>query len=297
MAGGWYAMNSLSSLSNALALLTALGPPSQSPSSDTRPSSKTSTSASSDPLSFGQVSAGSVATTLVNNTLGQGANSSSSPNDLFVGQVSQNSVTTLVEVNGLDQGSDSYAAAYAPFFQSQAQLYQRENSLTSQQISNALYSGTGLQMGGGIANDTFADEISSLENDAASASNVASTVSQWVAQGLPTNNASPTDTPGYYGDTVAQANTLIAEENSTAASDTNLAGSLLTAFNNHTLTFEKATDVQGLDYSATVTQEQDGSADSMSGSNSYNNSFLAQDADGKQHALAQFGDVMLYLSW
>jgi hypothetical protein len=292
MAGGWYAMNSLSSLSNALALLTALGPPSQSPSSDGSPSSKTSTSASSNLLSFGQVSASSLAATLVNNALAQGTNPSGSPDALLVAHVSQNSATTLVEENG--QGPNSYGSVFGSIFENEAQLFIGENSLTSQQISDALYSGTGLQMPLGIANATFAGMINSAENNASFLTDEA----QWLSAGMPSdNNPEGFDSASFENFTPAQISSLVAEDNAQAASDTESAGSLLTAFNNHTLTFEKATDVQGLDYSATFTTEQDGPVETGTSSDSYNQSFLTQDADGKQHALAQFGDVMLYLSW
>jgi hypothetical protein len=79
---------------------------------------------------------------------------------------------------------------------------------------------------------------------------------------------------------------------------TQLSGELLTAFSNHTLTFQNSAYVPGLDLSETSWVTQNGSVEHGSGvALTYNHAFVDDNPDGKQHALITIGDIGAYLTW
>ena len=88
-----------------------------------------------------------------------------------------------------------------------------------------------------------------------------------------------------------------------------LTSTLNTAFQNHTLTFEKATDVAGLNYDQTTTWNVSGNEVSAPGSLTYNTSMVSWDPHSsaavtttttgqrEDHTLVFIGGVALYASW
>jgi hypothetical protein len=176
----------------------------------------------------------------------------SSADFFVVAHASQNAVMTTIVNTGLNKTNANPQALnhYESFLQQAANTYLTDNEMTSQRISDALYSGQGIPVTPTLgANATMADELNGLDLNA----------------------------------------TEIAD-----------AAGISTAFQNHTLTIQKATDVQGLDYSETMWGVAYGNGGGGGISSSYSQAFLNADADGKRHLLesgSTGGNVMLYLTW
>lgn len=152
------------------------------------------------------------------------------------------------------------------------------NSMMSQQLSDALY-GAGLT-DATLANTkvTFADIMANDQHEVAGLSQLA-------------NDPTLSD---------AARQSYSASSKQIAA----LASSEQAAYDNHTLVFEKASEVNGLDYqrgTLNVTAT-DGNPNlppqgSTGVSSSYNTSFLLNNPDGKTHSIMNLNGVDLYLTW
>jgi hypothetical protein len=222
----------------------------------------------------------------------------SSADFFFVAHASQNAVMTTIVNTGLNKTNTNPQALnfYESDIQQQANTYLTDNEMTSQQISDALYSGQGIPVAsGGGANATMADEINALTQGVAYNTQFALELATRQAAGAIDDDMAAR--LGLSNNSDAQVNKLIAFIQNQAAGDSASAAGITAAFQNHTLTIQKATDVQGLDYSETVWGAAYGNGEGGGGSNSYNQSFLNADADGKHHALIGIGDVALYLTW
>jgi hypothetical protein len=75
------------------------------------------------------------------------------------------------------------------------------------------------------------------------------------------------------------------------------AAQLTAAFANHAVTFEKAVDVKGLDYSETDWGYGAGGGMGAYTSVSENQDFVTHNADGKQHTTMNFGGVAMFLTY
>jgi hypothetical protein len=222
----------------------------------------------------------------------------SSADFFFVAHASQNAVMTTIVNTGLNKSNANPQALnyYEADIQQQANTYLADNEMTSQQISDALYSGQGIPVAsGGGANATMADEINALTQGVAYNTQFASELATRQAAGAIDDDMAAR--LGLSNNSDAQVNKLIAFIQNQAAGDSALAAGITAAFQNHTLTIQKATDVQGLDYSETVWNSASGNGEGGGGSNSYSQAFLNSDADGKHHALIGIADVALYLTW
>jgi hypothetical protein len=241
----------------------------------------------------------------------QGASSGSpsqpqpaSSSDFSIGvTLSYKGITQSIVNNQLDQGSlgntdQSLVSAVTGYENTRIQ----NNNLSSQQISDDLYSGAGIptiggSAAGGDAMDTIASQTKLLQEQATGVSAIISQQTQWLAQGRPADNNLNVDAKTFQNMTDDQMAGFMASEQDTVNLDTSKATAITQALGNGTLSIEKATDVQGLDYSETDSYSVNGNTGSGSLSVSENQSFLQQDADGKQHALMTIGGVPLYLSW
>jgi hypothetical protein len=221
----------------------------------------------------------------------------------FVGRASQNAVmTTIVNTGRNKAGVDSQTLKfYESSIQQAANVFLADNQMTSQQISDAIYSGQGIATTDPFGvNPTIADEITALTQGAASDTQFASDLTAWEAAGKPNNAFAQlqTDLPNL---TDAQLSAVLRSAQNSAASESMAATGISAAFNNHTLTIQKATDVQGLDYNQTIDMTSEGNEGTTNVSQSYNKDFLKNaDADGKHHALDGVltgGNVTLYLTW
>jgi hypothetical protein len=209
------------------------------------------------------------------------AGMASSSDFFFVGRVSQNAVMTTVVNTGKNIGNQSAqtVAGYESGVQQQANTYLSENEMTSQQVSDAIYSDQGIS--GGIS--TMAGEINAMNASVNFLSQDVAKLTTWVAAGMPSDE----NMGNLSNDTPDQIYSMIAA---------NAAG-IATAFQNGTLTIQKATDVQGLDYSETVWNSTNGNGSSAGLSQSYSQAFLNAAADGKNHMLTTIGNVAVYLTW
>jgi hypothetical protein len=219
------------------------------------------------------------------------AGMASSSDFFFVGRVSQNAVMTTVVNTGKNIGNQSAqtVAGYESGVQQQANTYLSENEMTSQQVSDAIYSDQGIS--GGIS--TMAGEINAMNASVNFLSQDVAKLTTWVAAGMPSDE----NMGNLSNDTPDQINSMIATEQNQIATESANAAGIATAFQNGTLTIQKATDVQGLDYSETVWNSTNGNGSSAGLSQSYSQAFLNAAADGKNHMLTTIGNVAVYLTW
>jgi hypothetical protein len=226
--------------------------------------------------------------------------------DFFaVGRASQNAVMTTI----VNTGRNSCGALqetkdfYDSYLQYQAAVFQSDNEMTSQQISDALYSGEGVQtaeLGVFDINATMADLITAFKDSASYETQFASQLTAWQAAGMPNDGFAKQQTElANYSD--AQVSALITTMQNRATTESEQGVEIAKAFEDHTLTIQKATDVKGLDYSQGFAATTNGNGGTYSVSQSYNQAFMAAaSTDGKQHLLSSVptdGNVMLYLSW
>jgi hypothetical protein len=236
----------------------------------------------------------------VSQTTGSGSTSS---NFSMGVTLSYKGITQSIVNNQLDQGSlgntdQSLVSAVTGYEATRIQ----NNNLTSQQVSDDLYSGAGLatiggSAAGGDATETIASQTKMLQTQATQISAIISQQTQWLAEGRPTNNDLNVDAKTFQNMTDTQMTQFMKSEQNFVTTDTNEANGISQAFAGHTLSIEKATDVQGLNYSETDSYSVNGNTGSGGLAVSDNQAFLQQDADGKQHALMTIGGVPLYLSW
>jgi hypothetical protein len=214
---------------------------------------------------------------------------------------------------------------------------EKENlSLSSQQITQALNSGGGLESTSSNANyqyyDTVQDAIAEWKQSAQEATSNANLLQLWLQEGRP-QGPMVVGSMSYSAQGIAdmqqysddQIQTYIEESQNGAASTNAFASTIQTAFDSGEMTFTKAIDVPGLDYSETdVNVDHGGFYDTGTSKTSFNPAFLPDtpdgeswkaadesgmmggqfqgltlktDANGAQHALMTFGGVEVYASW
>jgi hypothetical protein len=267
------------------------------------------------------------------------------PADPYTMNVVQNFITSTAPeyasvVNISGAGTTQYLVSSGPsggtvdgdpeYMQQSTQSFVAYNSLTSQQMSDALYAGGGLSdedLSG--TSGTFAQFTSEQASVAQNLKSFASQLTDWVAQGTPAvNNGDPGPTNFWSNLSAAKATQMATNNVNKANAITANVAALSNAFANHALTFTNAADVQGLDYQATVwSQASGGSVSSGEGSesSSFNTHYMLSNvdptqvvndtagasngfpqeigsiggivgSDGKHYQLAQIGDVELMLS-
>jgi len=226
-------------------------------------------------------------------TLKSAATSLGSSNFFFVGQLSQNSVVATTVDTGVDKSPDAYLESW---IQQVANAYQEDNSMSSQQVSGTLYSGQGIQQPGGGA-DTFASYIANMDSMYDSEDAMATRLTDYLAAGRPDNNYQGLNTSSLQSMSDAEVNGEIAYLRKDSADGLETDSALTAAFNAHTLTIEKATDVEGLDYEGTDWMSTTYSVLTGGSTQSYNQGFLNQVDDGKQHTLTNIGGIEVYLTW
>jgi hypothetical protein len=229
----------------------------------------------------------------------------SSADFFVVARASQNAVMTTIVNTGLNKSNANPQALnfYESDIQHLATVFQSDNEMTSQQISDALYSGAGVQTAGtGVfdVNATMADLITAFKDSASYETQFASQLTAWQAAGMPNDGFAKQQTElANYSD--AQISAVITTMQNRATTESEQGAEIAKAFEDHTLTIQKATDVKGLDYSQGFVATTTGNGGTYSISQSCNEAFMADaGADGKQHLLSSVptdGNVMLYLSW
>lgn len=202
----------------------------------------------------------------------------------------QVSVTTAsLNFNGKQVVEADSTAAYLYRY---AQTYVLDNALSSKDISDTLYGGGSIGDPSTQVVRSFKDVIDQLLTFATSDTGMASDVAAWLAEGRPSDPMIHFD--GQSDDEVIDT---VSGLNKDARSFDEQASAMAAAFDSHTLTFEKASEVRGLGYSETVRGYAFVGRSGVEVSSTMNDDFLKQDADGKQHAMLRAGDVELYATW
>ena len=227
-------------------------------------------------------------------------------NATFVFSVSQSTVSELVvdHQQGQSVATLMHTPSTADFEESYISTAMQNYSLTSQQISAALYSGKGLVDPGTTDSasfppeyDTFRQQINAMTANANELNKIVAQRTDWLAQGRPVQNSDGIDAAGLQGDTDDQIEGMNAFLQKEANQEAQLVNELTRAFNRGDLSFEKTTDVPGLNFVGTQTWNVDGGWSSGSAKWSYNEALMAPSDNGEQHTLMNIGDVVLYLSW
>jgi hypothetical protein len=200
----------------------------------------------------------------------------------------------------IKQSEGSYAPAVASEVQGMMDTMVQNYALTSQQISDTLYSGGGLpQVGAPAMTDTFAGQVSNLQTISKAMLKETADQTQWLAAGtLVQNTLDSNGNSIFQSMSSTQFQNFEASVTKSADELAQTASEVSTAFNNGTLSIEKATDVNGLNYSETDTWNVNGGTMSTGGSSVTSNySLFDPSADGTQHTGLNVGGVELYLSW
>lgn len=200
------------------------------------------------------------------------------------------SVTTAsLQINGSQSIESDPGAA---MMQEYVRNYVADNSLSSEQISDALYSGESIGESAVQGASSFKDAIREIYADAEAQSAMASNVATWLANGRP-----PNPMVGFEGQSDEQVVAFISGCNKSTEYLDREASSMTAAFEHHTLTFEKASDVQELDYSETIQASAFVGRSGFGRTVSMNQDLLRQRTDGKQNAMLNIGNVELYATW
>jgi hypothetical protein len=182
-------------------------------------------------------------------------------------------------------------------------------SYSSQEIDDVLSSGGGLMDVSSTPefqrDDTVQDLIGTIKSDGQLSADNASLLKVWLAEGRPVGpmafGSASMDLKGSaqmatYSDDVIES--YINSFQKDAAVSGQEASSMETAFQNHQMTFAKAIDVSGLDYSETDTYvDHGGFYETGSEQVSYNSAMLGVDANGEEHNLINLGGIEIYASW
>ncbi len=183
-----------------------------------------------------------------------------------------------------------------------AAAYEATNQMSSQDLSDLLYSGRGVAQPHDAPNATMDDETQSLTQFADYHRQLSNGLAAWQARGYTGND----EFARVFSTDAAKVSGYVAEFQQKADSEARMADGIATAFASHTLTIQKATDVEGLDYSETMIDGSYGSAEIGSVVQHWNADFFSGSTegevgqDGKHHLLESAstgGLAMLYLSW
>lgn len=185
----------------------------------------------------------------------------------------------------------------------------QNNSLTSQQVSSALYTGSGLTRVGTSDSDGIYDTIQSgvAQNESVAnyESSFASTLTQWLSAGRPSGTfgtGSDSLSASFVqslnqNDSDADVQNMITKSNNYSTQEHQQDTEITQALNAGNLTIQKATDISDLDYTESDSWNVSGGVMSGSGSQHWNSSALDVSSDGTEHTLMNLGGVELYLSW
>ncbi len=190
---------------------------------------------------------------------------------------------TALQAGGIDAASDT--ASSEPRYTTVAQtnaLVASNNAMTSAQISKALYSGKGFRAPGLIgATDTFATIVQRDRDAAQIALNLADDSAAAAAAGQDPDSL-----------------------RAMAARTNAYADSMQKAFDNHTLSIQKMSDVPGLDYTQIekfggASPNSQPTFDTLAGSYDKEamSEFMSTFTNGKQVGTPAVGGVRLLLTW
>ena len=197
--------------------------------------------------------------------------------------------TVSLHFAGRQQVEADSTAAYVFRY---AQNYVRDNALSSKDISDILYGGGSIGDASMQGVRSFADVVRQIYGFAEAETAAASNVAAWLADGRPSNPMVHFD-----GQSDDQVVDVISGMDRNAERFDRQASAMTAAFDRHALTFEKASEVEGLDYSETVRADAFVGRSGIRVSSQMDQDFMEQDADGKQHTLIRVGDVELYATW
>lgn len=240
------------------------------------------------------------------------ASDGAQPNISLTLTTSYKGVTEAVVNHQIDQGAaGSTEQGLAADIQGVINGYEQNYSNSSAQIQAALYSGGGLaDPGSPNLTDTWSQFESMRNTVSGQIADLATTVNDWLSAGRPqTYGTLNTSSTGFGSMSDDQVRQFVQNGFSSADRMSALTSTLNTAFQNHTLTFEKATDVAGLNYDQTTTWNVSGNEVSAPGSLTYNTSMVSWDPHSsaavtttttgqrEDHTLVFIGGVALYASW
>ncbi|TAL81979.1 MAG: hypothetical protein EPN75_03295 [Beijerinckiaceae bacterium] len=171
-----------------------------------------------------------------------------------------------------------------------------ENAMTDQQISDAAYSGGLSSMGN--TQSLVSQVQSAFAMFQQTDSSYADQINQWLASGR-TTPAPTWALPGLDPTTATDDRIQAAADffSNAAQKDAAMGKAIIDAFNNHTLQIQNAADVQGLGFQANYTGSFGSNSATISGTPSWNEDFVRNNPDGKQHYLLPLGGAYVYLSW
>jgi len=178
--------------------------------------------------------------------------------------------------------------------QEEALTFVANNSLSAKTISDILYHGGSLSTASGTTADTFASQMNIMNDSAEGIQNEASAIAKWVLDGQPQDSRYA---EAFAGRSKAEITLLTTNMMAQAAQEAGEAALMSAAFLNHTLTFEKAIDVKGLDYQSTSWSSNIVWCGSASGYGSVNQDFLRHSPDGKNHEILDFNGAAMYLTF
>jgi hypothetical protein len=197
------------------------------------------------------------------------------------GEPRDTQITNAPELSSSDNASvTSTSKTVFPVYNSTDQdnsIIKQANALTSQQLSDAMY-GSGLAVTGVAGQKTTFSDILAWQRQAAE--------SDWQQANDPSLSEQVRK--------AAMVNANISTE---------LSEDLQKAYDDHSLVFQKASDVAGLDFQGAVnavSYEGQGNKPPVGLVNdeSYDTAFYSANADGKHHTMIDVGDgLMQYLTW
>ena len=200
------------------------------------------------------------------------------------------------QVNG-GQVTGIYKGNTDSFEYSQLSDLVQENSMSSQQLSQVAYSGAKLSPGPFDDGNTFLQTVrSNIATD-----NLGTTMDNnmisWVQQGRPSNGSE--DSASFSHMTDSQIIDMANTQTASFQKDISASGQIISAYNNHALSIQNASQVPGLKFQESTSGSTDGKGSSSGGGGTFNfnNGFVNNSPDGQQHDLLSFGATYAYLSW
>jgi hypothetical protein len=298
----------LQSLQNAVYLLSALSPAQNS--NQNQESSATATSKSPAQTALSSIYEGKNQTAAAAQSAEEAASIAAASPAAFpisVGAIqtaaqSGGDVWSIQIANGQVTGSfqdNGEAPANAALDYQQYQADLADNSMTSQQLTEAVYSGQGVPTYDGSSNQTF---LQSLQGDISSSESTisyAQSIEAWAAEGMPSNiQGNGGDSVVFGGDTPTQVDAIEQTEIAEGAQQVSTYNQIETAYNNHTLTVQNLVDVPGADENLTSTfySTDTSETETVTGSGT-NNAIYTNSPDGLQHTTIGVGYAALYLTW
>jgi hypothetical protein len=277
---------------SATQLLSLSGTNSSASSSSTRPSP-----VQSNPIGASSANAPDAASA-IKSILAQ-SQLNGSPTSMLGGPLTAATMSAAnftFQVSG-GQVTGTYQGNTSSFEYSQLYDLTRQNSMSSQELSQVAYSGTKLSAGPADNGQTFLQTINSNIASDTLATNMANNMISWVNQGRPNNGAE--DSASFSGMTDSQITKMADDQLASYEKDTQLSSQIISAYNNHSLQIENSSQVRGLDFEESTSGSTNGAGASAAGGGTlnFNKNFVTQNLDGRQHDLISLGATYAYLSW